>query len=427
MESVGPTFLQLPPELIEAIAAATEGSDLLALRLASAEVAKNVDRIFVQRHFTHRRHLTTKASLEALLNITGSPRLCRRLQKIELVVTNVSAIVNPATDRVQNDGQRPIWSSWYSEPDGKDFGRSDVALLAGALYNLASAGIIPELKVCTYSHFSPVAYGFRHLVDYLSSTGKSTIKNEFLLLGRSPDDHGETASLLLSAIAQARFPVRSLCLSDSKAPLSHASMTRIARSVTSLRPALSQLESLAVSLGCVHNLTLHDIITMAEITRSMPLLRKLSLQFSENCCRVQKSFLPPSILGVFTASALEEIHLTGATLRQQDLCAFLARHQESLKALTLRQVSIGPWDKFASIFDWMQRTLHLDALVLHWLRQGYDHMDEAIARGSQYAFNGPADVIAGLQELSRSVTFGDLPSHAFRPLEQKSAMSAMVA
>ncbi|KAM3425114.1 hypothetical protein BST61_g7077 [Cercospora zeina] len=180
MESVGPTFLQLPPELIEAIAAATEGSDLLALRLASAEVAKNVDRIFVQRHFTHRRHLTTKASLEALLNITGSPRLCRRLQKIELVVTNVSAIVNPATDRVQNDGQRPIWSSWYSEPDGKDFGRSDVALLAGALYNLASAGIIPELKVCTYSHFSPVAYGFRHLVDYLSSTGKSTIKNEFL-------------------------------------------------------------------------------------------------------------------------------------------------------------------------------------------------------------------------------------------------------
>ncbi|KAF2215907.1 hypothetical protein CERZMDRAFT_94294 [Cercospora zeae-maydis SCOH1-5] len=424
---MGSTFLQLPPELIEAIAAATEGSDLLALRLASAEVAKNVDKIFVQRYFTHRRHLVTRASFEALLNITGSQRLCCKLQTIELVVTNVSTIVSPAANSVQDDSQGPIWSSWYTEPEGKDCGRSDVALLAGALSNLANAGTIPELKVCTHSHFSPVSYGFRRLVDYLSSTGKSNIKNEFLLLGRSPDDRGETASLLLSAIAQAQYPVRSLCLSDRKAPLSHASMTRIARSVTSLRPALSQLEALAVSLGCVHNLTLQDIITMAEITRSMPSLRKLSLEFSENCCRVQKSFLPPSILGVFTVNALEEIHLTGATLRQQDLCAFLARHQQSLRALTLRQVSIGPWDKFASIFDWMQQTLPLDALVLHWLRQGYDHMDEAIGRGSQYAFSGRAEVIAGLQELSRSVSFGDPPSHPFQPLEQKPAMSAQVA
>ncbi|GIZ42193.1 hypothetical protein CKM354_000547100 [Cercospora kikuchii] len=432
MENMGSTFLQLPPELIEAIAAATEGSDLLALRLTSTEVAKNVDKIFVQRYFTHRRHLITRASFEALLNITGSQRLCRKLKTIELVVTNVSPSVVRSTPHgvaacLQDDCQRAIWSSWDSEPEGEFNGRSDVAMLAGSLANLARVGVIPELKVCTHSHFSPVSYGFRQLVEHLSSTGKSSIKNEFLLLGRSPDDNGETASLLLSAIAQAQFPVRTLCLSDKKAPLSHGSMTRIAKSVKSLSSALSQLESLAVSLGCVHNLTLQDIITMAEITRSMPLLRKLSLEFSENCCRVQKSFLPPSILGVFTASALEEIHLTGAILRQQDLCAFLARHQDSLRALTLRHVSIGPWDKFAAVFDWMQQTLHLDTLVLHWLRQGYDHMDEAIGRGSQYSFNGRAEVVAGLQELSRSVTFGDPPTHAFQPVEQKPAVQAMVA
>ncbi|USW53627.1 hypothetical protein Slin15195_G069460 [Septoria linicola] len=230
--------------------------------------------------------------------------------------------------------------------------------------------------------------------------------SEYMLLGRLPDDEGETATMLLTAVTKAEFPAQSLTLYRKQTPLHHESLTRIADSVTQLRCTMFQLKKLALTIGCVHKMNIQDIKTLGSLMKAAPIVEVLELEFITGCCGARKSLIPPIVLAALRTNAVKTLRITGAVLRQQDLCATLYHHKESLRALTLRHISIMPRDSFAAVFDWIQQQFSIDALTLHWLQQGYDHMDETTGRGAEYTFDDGEGVKAGLRLLSRSATFG---------------------
>ena len=424
-------LLQLPPELVEAIAAATDSHEILSIRLTSREMSRHMDKIFLERYFTTRRHLVTRESFQTLINISKDKRLRSKLKTIELVVTNLSSVTelhSRGNDQkaMTGDARSPpqsssqsIWSSWCHEAEEITRGRKDVSMLSEVLSNLRIGAVFPELKVSTQTHFSPTPYGFRRLVQQLDSDKHTCSRNEHVLLGRSPDVNSETTSLLLSALARTQFPVRSLELSERRSPLNVRSLSSN-MSVSCLKSVWSRLEMFSASSGCLHNLSAQDLAAIGDFNRSaFSRLQELRLDFSRKCC--QDSFLHPHVLTSLVTTA-PTIHLTGAVLRQQDLCAFLAQQKDSLRHLVLRHVVVGPNDKFAELFAWMEAELSLDSLELHWLRQGEDHMDEMSGRGAEYTYRGRQEVRAGLQELARTVSFGDLPQSVGQALEARLAL-----
>lgn len=414
-------LLQLPPELLEAIATATDGDQLLFLRLTCREMCRIVDKVFINRYFTTRRHLVTKESFQTLIDISKNPRLRRKLKTIDLIVTNLASVTDtPTIRRPQKTadaslphpmGPRPqsIWSSWCHEAEDITKDRMDVSMLSEALSNLHDARVYPELKVSTHTHLSPTPYGFHRLVQQLDSTKRMCSRNEYVLLGRCPNDNSETTWLLLAAIARSRFPVKSLDLSDRRSPLHPSVMSSLMRS-SRLKSVWSRLETLSASPGCLHKSSARQIAAMCDFNRSaFSRLQELRLVFNSRCCKAEETFLHPHMLTPLVATELKTIHLTGAVLRSQDLCGFLAQHKDSLRNVVLRHVVLGPHDKFAAVFEWMNAELSLDSLVLHWLRQGHDHMDERSGRGAEYVYSSKEEVKSGLRELARSATFGDPP------------------
>ncbi|KAI5359319.1 hypothetical protein Slin14017_G102210 [Septoria linicola] len=299
-------------------------------------------------------------------------------------------------------------------------------MLTEALANLKEAAVVPELRVDTHTHFSSTPYGFRQLVRYLSSTNQTRNMSEYMLLGRLPDDEGETAAMLLTAVTKAEFPAQSLTLYGKQTPLHHESLTRIADSVTQLQCTMSQLKKLALTIGCVHKMNIQDIKTLGSLMKAAPIEEVLELEFITGCCGARKSLIPPNVLAALRSNAVKTLRITGAVLRQQDLCATLYHHKESLRALTLRHISIMPRDSFAAVFDWIQQQFSIDALTLHWLQHGYDHMDETTGRGAEYTFDDGEGVKAGLRLLSRSATFGDPPIPHAKLFDQKNAARSVV-
>ncbi|KAF2169998.1 hypothetical protein M409DRAFT_19613 [Zasmidium cellare ATCC 36951] len=78
------TLPGLPKELLEAIAKECDPSDLLALRQASRLVHNGIDRTFLHEYFTDRNHIITVGSLEDLIHITATPRMCKTLSRLTL-------------------------------------------------------------------------------------------------------------------------------------------------------------------------------------------------------------------------------------------------------------------------------------------------------------------------------------------------------
>ncbi|MCJ1368420.1 hypothetical protein MMC16_007563 [Acarospora aff. strigata] len=103
-------------------------------------------------------------------------------------------------------------------------------------------------------------------------------------------------------------------------------------------------------------------------------VRHLCLSFKQRCGR--RRVVPVlGLVGQNTWVALEQIELDGVDIRRaMEFCAFLGRHRKTLKAITLRNVSVTDGDWLA-IADTIRNLPRLHGLLLEGLEVGRSTLD----------------------------------------------------
>ncbi|KAK5747246.1 hypothetical protein LTR17_000381 [Elasticomyces elasticus] len=81
-----PSLLDLPAELLVAVAAVVANGDLCAFRFVSRDTAAAVHDIWIKAFFSKRTHLATTYGLQILLDITAQVDLAKHIKQIALVV-----------------------------------------------------------------------------------------------------------------------------------------------------------------------------------------------------------------------------------------------------------------------------------------------------------------------------------------------------
>lgn len=110
---------KLSPELVSIVARQLDTPDLLALRQGGRDVCAKGDYAFLARCFRIRTHAYTRRGLQALVDITASPRLVKHVKELELVVVEL----NPAhysdegrfKDRETIPSSVPAFGGWDEE------------------------------------------------------------------------------------------------------------------------------------------------------------------------------------------------------------------------------------------------------------------------------------------------------------------------
>lgn len=143
------TLVSFPLELIEAVAEGVHRDDLLSLRLVCRDVSAAVDRLFLSEFLTVRNCLLTAHSLEALVGITSTPRVCKKIKTLTLSMPWLNGLFMDRPFRGFRSGdaksynrqikRRRIQSAWQAQKEMMSSRYHGGKLLDQALQNVASA------------------------------------------------------------------------------------------------------------------------------------------------------------------------------------------------------------------------------------------------------------------------------------------------
>ncbi|KAK5120851.1 hypothetical protein LTR85_005918 [Meristemomyces frigidus] len=120
------SLLALPPELLSNITEYIDSSDTLALRLMCRKLSAAADDAFLDAYFTERTHLYSYEALQALIDITSSAHLVRKLEKVRLMMLAPSECCYKHTDEAvaaeseigKKQGDANIDNIWQEEMRG---------------------------------------------------------------------------------------------------------------------------------------------------------------------------------------------------------------------------------------------------------------------------------------------------------------------
>lgn len=195
----------IPDELLALVASFLDQDTLPNFRLASRQNQRASERVFLESHFSNRAHLYTHKSLNWLLNICQSTHLVKCLESIE--------ILQP--DNGVCDQQRYV--GWYGPPGKVDWEQwiqdsqaipEDDSTLRQIFGCLKSIGITPKLSVSSSTKPNrDRAYMKPWQQKDGQEVGESTLSWRHDLCDLA-------AHRLVIAMADSKFPLRSLILQD---------------------------------------------------------------------------------------------------------------------------------------------------------------------------------------------------------------------
>ncbi|KAK5694826.1 hypothetical protein LTR97_009417 [Elasticomyces elasticus] len=148
-----PSLLDLPAELLVAVAAVVAKEDLCAFRLASRDTAAAVHDIWIIGFFAKRTHLATTHGLQILLDITAQQDLAKHVKQIALVVPGLDENKFGGKPEPYERGHSPdALNAWRIMEDAlhivADVNSGEKDLFVQVLDNLRALGVAPLIEVC---------------------------------------------------------------------------------------------------------------------------------------------------------------------------------------------------------------------------------------------------------------------------------------
>lgn len=301
----------IPDELLALVASFLDEDTLPNFRLASKQNQRASERKFLESHFSNRAHYYTHKSLNRLLDICQSTHLVKCLESVE--------ILQP--DNGVYDQQEYI--SWYGPPGKVDWEQwiqdsqaipEDDSTLRQILSCLKNTGITPKLSV---SSSTKPDRDRAYMKPWQQKDGQEV--GESTLFWRH-DLCDLAAHRLVIAIADSKFPLRSLILQDICEPT--MSRCNLADDI----PRHSEL-----FFGALSNMTS---------------LTSLSLLFStdpsEGCDEKPLAAMVKA-LELLPLSRIELRHVSGLT---ETFVALLSQHEGTLRQVFFEDTGLVDDDYF---------------------------------------------------------------------------------
>ncbi|KAK5683256.1 hypothetical protein LTS10_004787 [Elasticomyces elasticus] len=357
-------ILELPTEMLVQIANSLKnGHHLLAFRLTCKSLEKASHDTFATKYFAVRTHLFTRYGLQTLVDITKHPYLGRKVQKIELIVKDLSrGSFGPYDDygdipwtpdphyvsteaqklaaRRYAEGRKQGWASWDADAEVLLDESRVAATLNEALAALTSVGASVEVDIngklrdSCYKE-SPAPYGMKHL---LAAIGRTGLRCHTFSIGDYYVGH------LTSSAFEFMCAV----------PLE-------------VHPCLASMTKLQLCFGyCLPINTEGRERNIIDFGRACVNLEELHLGWNGYEAMSQQNALAV-IEGAFTSRHLDNFHLMALSSDVEGYIKFLDSRRNSLTKLTLNNILLPESQCWSTVLRWILHHAQLEYLELDTL------------------------------------------------------------